>query len=248
MSRPLQNPECHPETHASLAERGAAVLPGAFSDADVQAARRRVLGNLHLAKNTRAFPGARHLAGFHRFPSLAPLHALLTENEAVRAFLRAHCGEELRTIGLSDITVDRSQQWHKDLLRGAYRHEIDHPEPCAAYNGHVFKVIFYLQDTNSLAIVPGSHRQDISLEDDSYAIPAPGTPVETLHVEAGDAVIIDICTTHRGSTDEAFEAHTADTPAKILVSAVFGRPGAALTDAMERGNARRQADWLKRHG
>jgi hypothetical protein len=27
----------------------------------------------------------------------------------------------VRTIGLSDITINRSQDWHKDLLRGKYR-------------------------------------------------------------------------------------------------------------------------------
>jgi hypothetical protein len=225
---------------------GAGVIPDAFDAATVADARRTVLAHTDLMKRTRPTPTARHLAGFHRFPVLEPLHTAITGNRAVTDALDDLLGAPLRTIGLSDITIDRSQQWHKDLLRGEYRHHLGPEDPCATHHGKAFKVIMYLQDSSSLQVVPGSHRQDIDLVDDEHAIPGPGVPVTTVPVRAGDAVIIDLCTTHRGA-DEATYLHQAPgTPARILVSTVFTRAECDFADRLEAGNAARLADWTHR--
>jgi len=233
---------------ADLRSTGVGILHGAFAIADVDHARREVLDNVGLMKNTRPNPRSRHLAGFHRFPHLEPLHHLITGNRHVLAVISALLGPDFRTIGLSDITIDRSQQWHKDLLRGRYRRHMDATGTCENHHGKVVKVIMYLQDSSSLQFVPGSHRCDIPLDVDDHAVPTHGDAVSRLAVGRGDAVVIDVCTTHRGSSDEELAALAATDPPRILVSTVFGRAGCQFTDRMEFGNAERLSDWQRREG
>lgn len=232
---------------AEVRDCGAGILSGVFSQAEISRARALILDHQDDMPNTRPFAGARHLAGFHRFPALEPLHGMLTANALIREAMAGLCGASYQTIGLSDITLNRSQQWHKDLLRGKFAGYLGDPPYCPAWHGTVFKVIAYLQDSDSLKIVPGSHRVDIDLSDDSAAIPAAGTDTQTLKARVGDAVIIDICTTHRGSPESAFMEALADAPAKILVSTVFGKSRAPLTDRLEWGNAARLNHWTRRH-
>lgn len=223
---------------------GVGVLAGALGPAEVAEARRLVLAHRHLLRNTRPTPTAGHLAGFHRFPELEPLHAMLTGNAAVRSCVAELCGPDARTIGMSDITVDRSQPWHKDLLRGAFRDHLDADDPCERWHGTVVKALAYLQPSASLAVVVGSHRHDLDLSSDAHAVPGAGDEVVTVPVEAGDVVVLDVCTTHRGS-DEADFVRGADP--KILVSTVFGAAGSELTARMELGNAVRLAAWMRRN-
>lgn len=76
------------------------------------------------------------------------------------------------------------------------------------------------------------------------AIPAVDDPVVQINARVGDAVIIDICTTHRGSQEEAFQSQAAEDPSRILISTVFGRSNCDFTDRMERGNAERLHSWI----
>lgn len=225
---------------------GVEVLAQAFDEATVEEARRLVAAHTDLMKRTRPTPTARHLAGFHRFPELEPLHVALTSNPTVVARLHELLGPRLRTIGLSDITVDRSQQWHKDLLRGPYRRFLEPGDVCAANHGKAYKVILYLQDSASLQVVPGSHLQDVDLVDDDHAIPGSGEPVLSVPVRCGDAVVLDLCTTHRGADEAAYLGRRADAPARILVSTVFTRSACHFADRLEAGNAARLADWDRR--
>lgn len=227
---------------------GAAVVPGAFDDDAIAAARELVLANTRLMKRTRPTLTARHLAGFHRFPALEPLHGAITANPVVAGPLHDLLGRDLRTIGLSDITIDRSQPWHKDLLRGAYRHFLDPEGVCERHHGKAFKVIMYLQDSSSLQVVPGSHRIDIDLDGDRHAVPGPDDEVITVPVRRGDAVIIDLCTTHAGADEATYLAAPPDAPARILVSTVFTRAECSFADQLEAGNAARLADWSRRPG
>lgn len=229
-----------------LGRDGVGVLRAVFTPNEIIDARRMVLDRIGLMKNTRPNASSRHLAGFHRFPELEPLHQLLTVNPRTRAVMTHLLGAGHRTIGLSDITVNRSQQWHKDLLRGPFRHHLGEGRVCELHHGKVFKVILYLQDSSSLHVVPGSHVHDISLESDEFAVPADGSPVTRIDTHAGDLVVIDICTTHRGSPEEAYRSPEACDPPRILVSTVFGRADCEFTDRMELGNAERLAVW--QHG
>jgi len=226
---------------------GAAVFPSVFSQDQIAWARELILENTAFMPNTRPSPTSRHMAGFHRFPTLEPLHLMITENATVRRIMEHLCGAHARTIGLSDITVNRSQQWHKDLLRGEFQRYLGEDISCADWHGTVFKVIVYLQNGTSLKIIPGSHRLDIDLVSDESAIPVDESSVVPLPVSAGDAVVIDICTTHRGSAEAAFATLEAGKEPKILVSTVFGRHGAILTDRMELGNAARLNSWMSKH-
>lgn len=228
-----------------LHSSGVGLLPRAVRLAEIDQARETVLAHLDLMKNTRPSPSSRHLAGFHQFPALEPLHGLITGNPHAREVMNHLLGPDHRTIGLSDITVNRSQQWHKDVLRGRFRHFLDGEQPCAQHHGKVFKVILYLQDSTSLHVVPGSHRQDVQLEDDTFAVPSDERHVTQVKTQAGDLVIIDICTTHRGSPETAFDEPQASQNPKMLISTVFGRPNCDFAERMERGNAERLAFWRR---
>ena len=228
---------------AGIHQSGVGVIQAAFEPTEVEQARRTVLAHLDLMKNTRPTPSQRHLAGFHRFPALEPLHQLITGNRRAQGVLTSLLGPDYRTIGLSDITVNRSQQWHKDLLRGRFSHYLGDDRPCENHFGKLFKVILYLQDSSSLQFVPGSHRRDISLESDEFAVPADDIPVHRVEARVGDAVVIDICTTHRGSTEEAFQSPQVSEHPRILISTVFGRTKCDFVERMELGNAERLAFW-----
>ena len=225
---------------------GVEVIVGAFDAATVDHARRVALAHSDLMKRTRPTPSARHVAGFHRFPALEPLHTAITGNPLVTERMQVLLGAPLRTIGLSDITIDRSQQWHKDLLRGAYRSFLEPHGVCANNHGKAFKVIMYLQDSNSLQVIPGSHRRDIDLDSDQHAIPGPNDSVIPVPVRTGDAVIIDLCTTHRGADEATYLGQPDDAPPRILVSTVFTRAECDFADRLEAGNAARLADWSRR--
>lgn len=172
---------------------------------------------------------------------------MLSTHPSVLACVADLCGPDARTIGLTDITVNRSQPWHKDLLRGRFRAELGVIDPCARWHGTVFKFLAYLQDSASLRVVTGSHRADIDLSTDEHAVPGAGDDVRTVAVEAGDIVVLDICATHRGSEEAAFATPDAERSPKILVSTVFGAESSDLTDRLELGNAVRLVDWTRRH-
>ena len=225
---------------------GVQVIAGAFDAAAVDDARHVVLAHTDLMKRTRPTPSARHLAGFHRFPALEPLHGVLTGNPMVTAHLHALLGTQLRTIGLSDITIDRSQPWHKDLLRGPYRSFLEPDGVCANNHGKAFKVIMYLQDSSSLQVIVGSHLHDVDLNNDEHAVPRPGDSVIPVPVRRGDAVIIDLCTTHCGADEATYLAAAPGAPPRILVSTVFTRADCEFADRLEAGNAARLADWARR--
>ena len=108
-------------------------------------------------------PSSGHLAGFHRYPELEHLHALVSSNPLVLDILRTATGcSQIRSIGLSDITVNRSQQWHVDLLRGRYQAHLQ-PETCwGSDGGGVYKILLYLQPGATLKVVPGAHENSQS--------------------------------------------------------------------------------------
>ena len=61
-----------------------------------------------------------------------------------------------------------------------------------------------------------------------------------------DAVIIDLCTTHRGADEATYLDKPPGTPPRILVSTVFTRAECSFADQLEAGNAARLADWTHR--
>jgi ectoine hydroxylase-related dioxygenase (phytanoyl-CoA dioxygenase family) len=174
------------------------------------------------------------------------LHDVLTANTTITAHLHELLGPQVRTIGLSDITIDRSQPWHKDLLRGPYQGFLAPDGVCANNHGKAFKVIMYLQDAGSLQVIAGSHLHDIDLNTDEPAIPGPDEPITSVPVRRGDAVIIDLCTTHRGSDEATYLAAPRGAPARILISTVFTRADCDFADRLEAGNGARLADWDRR--
>jgi hypothetical protein len=227
---------------------GITVLEDVFDRETVRVSREQVMEHRSLYKNTRPTPSSRHLAGFHRYPELESLHTLLTGNKKVLNFMKLVLGgQQARSIGLSDITINRSQHWHKDLLRGKYAHYLNGVEIWDRECAGVYKLLMYLQDGRSLKIVRGSHRVSLSLESDQYAEPSDSAGVVDVSFKAGDVVVMDIRTSHRGSTEEVFLSGVYDNDPKILVSTALGVDGGKLTDAMEIGNARRLIDWQDRY-
>ena len=102
-----------------------------------------------------------------------------------------------------------------------------------------------MQDSSSLQYVEGSHRQDIPLNSDKFAIPHNDNDIHRASVSMGDAVVLDICTTHRGSTEADCALPELEQNPRILISTVYGRANCTFTDRMEIGNTIRLIDWAK---
>jgi hypothetical protein len=231
-----------------LRRDGITVLEGVFDRETVDLSREQVMEHWFLYKNTRPTPSSRHLAGFHRYPELESLHILLAGNKEVLDFMTLVLeGQQVRSIGLSDITINRSQHWHKDLLRGKYAAYLNGLNIWDCECSGVYKLLMYLQDGRSLKIVRGSHRVPLSLESDEYVEPSDNADVMDVSFKAGDVVVMDIRTSHRGSTEEVFLFGAYNDNPKILLSTALGVDGGKLTDAMELGNARRLMDWHNRY-
>jgi hypothetical protein len=231
-----------------LRRDGITVLEGVFDRETIDLSREQVMEHWSLYKNTRPTPSSRHLAGFHLYPELESLHNLLAGNKKVLNFMKMVLGgQQARSIGLSDITINRSQHWHKDLLRGKYEPYLNGVDIWNGECAGVYKLLMYLQDGTTLKIVRGSHRVPVSLENDEYAEPDDNADVVDVSFKAGDVVVMDIRTSHRGSTEEVFLSGAYDNDPKILVSTALGVDGGKLTDAMEFGNARRLMDWQDRY-
>lgn len=229
---------------AELRRDGVTVLRGVFGRHEIATARQLVLANRRLFKNTRPTASAGHLAGFHRFPALEPLHAMLTGNDAILKLVGlALRGDPVRTIGLTDITINRSQEWHVDLLRGKYERFLNTSLVWSPGGGGVYKALLYLNDSNSLQVARGSHRVPVSLASDDHAVPGPETEVLPIAVHAGDVVVMDLRCRHRGAAEEAYATGQWDADPRILVSTVFGGVSRPLTRAMEIGNFFRLMDW-----
>jgi hypothetical protein len=188
------------------------------------------------------------LAGFHRYPELESLHILLTQNSEIRDFLTAIVPSgSLRTIGLSDITINRSQPWHSDLLRGRYAEFLENSVDWESLTAGVYKVLLYLQDGASLQYIEGSHRQPKSLQSDEYAAPAEGSVIGRAAVRSGDVVIMDIRSSHRGADEATYAEGRWDADPRILVSTVLCCIESELTKRLEVGNFHRLVDWMGRH-
>ncbi len=233
---------------ATLIQDGVVVCPGIFPAQELPEMREIILSNMALLRNTRPTKSSRHLAGFHQYPDFEGLHAKLTGNERVRAFLESVFGhKKYRSIGLSDITINRSQPWHTDLLRGEYAAFIEDRIEWAAQTVGVYKVLLYLQDGSSLRVAKGSHRQSRSLENDHSAEPSESSEVIQIAVKAGDVVVLDIRSAHRGADEADYISGARDEDPTILVSTVLADTGGALTEALESGNLQRLSAWRKRH-
>lgn len=229
-----------------LGTDGYAVIESVFSADSIQRTRDRILDNLSLFKNTRASDSSRHLAAFHRYPSLEPLHTALTSNPQVLAVLKTVFGEQIVTIGLSDITINRSQQWHKDVLREKYAYHLEGIQVFDSKALAPIKALVYLQDSSSLKVLPGSHLQAADLQQGDKSIAEEPDHVEAIQVNAGDVILIDIRLTHAGSQESDFTAKALHENPKILVSTVFAKDQCPFSRAMERGNQERLFDWQDR--
>jgi hypothetical protein len=155
---------------------------------------------------------------------------------------------QMISLGLSDITINRSQPWHTDLLRGDYSKHLTNEICWESTARPCLKALVYLQDGASLQVVPGSHRHPIELSDDRNAIPTRDANIEAVKARAGDVILMDIRTIHRGATEAEMAAKSLGADAKILISTVFGDRNSKLAQAMQKGNAERMVDWDVRNG
>lgn len=224
------------------------LIRNVYGQSQIEGMRRHVLQYVGLMGRTRDNPNSFHLAGFHRFPEFSALHSTIASNRQIHSSLSRHyINEPYRPIGLSDITVNRSQQWHTDLLRGRYSAYLAGCDPWGASEHGCVKVLIYLQSGKSLRIVPGSHVCESPLDDSAIA----GLPrlevFEELQVNAGDVVLMDIRTIHRGATDAEMSKEELVHAPEILVSTVFGSIHSPLAQRMEAGNVQRNADWDRRY-
>lgn len=240
--------EISQEHTENLRERGYCIVPDAFTQAEVTKMREIVLQNKDEMPNTRRAEHSRHMAGFERFAVFRQLFDMIDGNDALNRFYTAFFGgEQFSSFGLSDITVNRSQHWHSDLLRGKYSAYLSQIDPWAADAGACIKSLVYLQPGKSLQLVCGSHKTETPLDDSLIQNLVSGLDVVSVPVSAGDIVMMDIRCLHRGSTDEAMSDPALTGAPKILVSNVYAADCCGVRDAMLRGNADRLARWDSLH-
>ena len=97
----------------ALAEQGYCVVPGVFDASAIAQMRLSILGNVDIMSNTRPTQTARHLAGFHRFACFEAIHAAIATGPRLRHILdNVYRDSQMIALGLSDITINRSQQEH----------------------------------------------------------------------------------------------------------------------------------------
>jgi hypothetical protein len=231
-----------------LFDNGYCIISGAFGSDKIAKMRSDILANLHLMSNTRLTKTAFHIAGFHRFLDLEHLHREISANNELSEILRAiYDPYAVVALGLSDITINRSQPWHTDLLRGKYANFVDSEFCWNTPAPPCLKALVYLQDGQSLRVVSGSHLQPIDLSTDIHAVPQSTARVTPLDLKAGDIVLMDIRLIHRGATEYEMQEKGLGGDAKILVSTVFGDRWSPLTQAMQVGNMHRLVDWDNRN-
>ncbi len=225
-------------------EQGFSVIQASLDNAIVDEMRRVVLENLGYMSNTRPTRTSYHVAGFQRFPSLEPLHSIISSCGRVQTVLDGiYRGSQMIALGLTDITINRSQQWHTDLLRGKYSGRLSNEICWDTKSKPCLKVLVYLQDGASLQVIPGSHVMPIDLSDDANVVPSDETPTHHVKMKAGNVVLMDIRLIHRGSTEAEMETKGLGDDAKILVSTVYGDRFSMLAQLMQIGNAQRLIDW-----
>lgn len=223
---------------------GFCVLRGVFDAASIMKFRETTLNNLGEMGQTRNVGHSYHLAGFHRFPCFSDIHTQMLQSRMINDFLHDFfAGDRYMAIGLSDITINRSQHWHTDLLRGEYAKYLENVDPWAHSRGPCIKALAYLQPGKSLRIVRGSHLSSSPLNDAELEELAHSQNVEQLEINAGDVVMMDIRALHRGSTDDEMNNPALASDPKVLLSSVFGRTSSAFSRAMQIGNAHRMAAW-----
>lgn len=223
------------------------MLRSVYRADEISGFRAAVMANTHIMGQTRDVAHSYHLAGFHRFPNFASLHARIVADGSTNDLLADYYdGAGYFAIGLSDITVNRSQHWHTDLLRGPYAEFLKDVDPWVVRGRGCLKTLIYLQDGASLGIVPGSHLRRSPLDDAELERMVRSEQVVQVPVSSGDVVVMDIRVMHRGSTDEDMRRLDLAQNPKILLSTVFGLVRSPFSRAMQVGNAHRMADWDRR--
>ena len=163
--------------------------------------RTLIIKHIHLFENTRSYSVSRHLPSFHIYKPLSSLMAL-SQQPDINILLNNILGD-YKFLNFSDITINRSQSWHKDLLRGKYIKYYEGKKTiCSDFHDHVYKLLIYLQDQSSLKIIKNSHLKDINLHSDEFAQPSTSDQIVQINSKKGDAILMDICLTHAGSNED----------------------------------------------
>jgi len=227
----------------NLRANGYALITGAMSLNDVDQARSLIKNNLNHFYKTRHHIYSGHLPDFCSNLSLAALNDLLLKNLKLNNYLNID-KNEYEDIGLNDITLNRSQDWHTDLLRGKYKNFLNDDLCWYKNDGVVYKILWYLQDGESLKVLSGQHTKPRPLESDIYAQPLEKDLITQVKVKSTDLVVMDLRLPHRGSSDSELEHIQSFDASKILVTTVVGKMGHELSNAMKIGNKERTNDWL----
>lgn len=227
-----------------LKKNGFCILSGVFNNLEINQMRDEVIAHLKNMAKTQNREQSYHLAGFHRYPSLFRLHSNLLSNQRINVALKNFYGaEDYITIGLSDVTINRSQHWHTDLLRGKYSSYLASTDPWDPQNIPCLKALVYLQAGKGLRVISGSHQIRTKLNDKDIYNELNLKNVQKVEVATGDVVLIDIRLIHRGSTEIEMNSPQLVSKPKILVSTVFGKVNVPITNAIQIGNFFRNIDW-----
>lgn len=228
----------------SLKKNGFCILSDVFNNLEINQMRDEVIANLKIMAKTQNREQSYHLAGFHRYPSLSRLHSNLVSNQQINVALKTFYGaDDYITIGLSDVTINRSQHWHTDLLREKYSSHLESIDLWDPQNIPCLKALVYLQAGKGLRVISGSHQTRTKLNDKDISNELSLKNVQQVEVVSGNVVLMDIRLIHRGPTEIEMNSPQLAFMPKILVSTVFGKVNMPITNAMQTGNLFRNIDW-----
>ena len=132
-------------------------------------------------------------------------------------------GQQVEDIGFSNM-INRSQRWHKDLLRGkyaAYLNGVDIWDPeCPG----VYKLLMYSAGA-AWRILRGSHQVPLVAGERMMMPSRAITPMSSTSFKAGDVVVMDIRTSHERPNGRGLLVRRLWWQFPILLSRALGVDG-----------------------
>ena len=194
--------------------------------------------------------------------ALRPMMSAALGSEAVQAALReAFNGSEFAFTGVGELQLNRTRDWHRELLHEPYLSTQKHDAWMRTSKGEtysLFQLIFFLEahdsdgDGEALSVIPGSHRMRgcslpcgsnkrgyVEAPDEWASSPTPPLrdPV-ALRPAIGDALLLDLRLIRRA----AYRSHHSSGLSAVGMS--FGKVGSIFTQEHAEGGRLRQRDAL----
>jgi ectoine hydroxylase-related dioxygenase (phytanoyl-CoA dioxygenase family) len=280
---------CATTSKPSFAREGYAVLQQFLSKAEVAQLRRLITSNydgvpwhsFRTQRQARNTSGTRtkcavDLVGRHSaYQSLLPVTEVPLRKPALhRELHRAFNGTSYLFADASEVMINQSTEWHRDVLHGEDKLQYKHPdlwsvdERSGARYG-MARLVVYLQSytyngsEGALHVHPSSHRRygwkkrcnkqacNLTMGQlHERPVGLEPTQPHILRPSAGDAVLFDMRLLHKDRFDEGLVTHRERSGAAdhISIQLAFGLRNNVFTEEWREGDRRRRSRFLSSMG